>query len=67
MENTKQTIIGDIIDRDEEAGKFFLEIGMHCLSCPVSRNESIEEACEVHGTDADALVAKLNAYFAEKK
>ncbi len=67
MEITKQTIIGDIIDRDEEAGQFFLEIGMHCLSCPVSRNESIEEACEVHGTDADALIAKLNAYFADKK
>ena len=67
MEITKQTIIGDIIDRDEEAGQFFLEIGMHCLSFPVSRNESIEEACEVHGTDADALIAKLNAYFADKK
>jgi len=67
MEVTKETIIGDIIDFDEEAGEFFLEIGMHCLTCPVSRSETIEEACEVHGTDADALVAKLNAYFAENK
>ena len=67
MEVTKKTIIGDIIDFDEEAGQFFLEIGMHCLTCPVSRNESIEEACEVHGTHADALVAKLNNYFAEQK
>lgn len=65
MEVTKQTVIGDIIDFDEEAGQFFLEIGMHCLTCPVSRSETIEEACEVHGTDADALVKKLNEYFAK--
>jgi len=64
---TKETIIGDVLDFDPEAGQFFLEIGMHCLTCPVSRNESIEDACEVHGTDADALIAKLNAYFAEQK
>ena len=63
----KDTIIGDVIDYDVDAGEFFLEIGMHCLTCPVSRNETIEEACEVHGTDADALIEKLNKYFAEQK
>ena len=66
MQLTKDTIIGDILDADFEVAPFFLEIGMHCLGCPASRGESIEEACAVHGTDADALVAKLNAYFAEK-
>ena len=40
---------------------------MHCLDCPVSRSETIEEACDVHGTDADALVKKLNEYFSQKK
>ncbi|MBQ7474397.1 MAG: DUF1858 domain-containing protein [Clostridia bacterium] len=64
---TKETVIGDVLDRDPEAGRFFLEIGMHCLTCPVSRSETIEQACAVHGTDADALVATLNGYFAEKK
>lgn len=64
---TKDTIIGDVIDYDVDAGQFFLEIGMHCLTCPVSRNETIEEACEVHGTDADALIEKLNEYFANEK
>jgi hybrid cluster-associated redox disulfide protein len=63
----KETIIGEVLDFDPEAGQFFLEIGMHCLTCPVSRSVSIEDACEVHGTDADALIAKLNAYFAEQK
>ena len=64
---TKETIIGDVLDFDPEAGQFFLEIGMHCLTCPVSRNESIEDACEVHGTDADELVEKINAFLASKK
>ena len=63
---TKDTIIGDILDAERECAKFFLEIGMHCLGCPASRGESIAEACEVHGTDADELVEKLNAHFAGK-
>ena len=63
---TKQSIIGDILDYNVDCAPFFLEIGMHCLGCPHSRGESIEEACAVHGTDADALVAKLNSFLAEK-
>ena len=62
----KDTIIGDILDADFEVAPFFLEIGMHCLGCPASRGETIAQACEVHGTDADALVQKLNDYFAQK-
>lgn len=61
---TKNTIIGDILDMDGDTAPFFLEIGMHCLGCPASRGETIEQACAVHGTDPDALVQKLNAYFA---
>jgi hybrid cluster-associated redox disulfide protein len=63
---TKDTIIGDILDVDFNVAPYFLEIGMHCLGCPSSRGESIEQACAVHGTDADALVNKLNEYFANK-
>jgi hybrid cluster-associated redox disulfide protein len=66
MTVTKQSVIGDILDFDRETGKFFLEIGMHCLGCPASRGETVEEACAVHGTDPDALVAKINAYLASK-
>ncbi len=63
---TRNTIIGDILDFDRETGKFFLEIGMHCLGCPSARGETIEEACAVHGTDADELVEKINEYLSEK-
>ena len=66
MQVTKETIIGDVLDADFEVAPFFLEIGMHCLGCPASRGESIEEACAVHGTDAEALVAKINDYLATK-
>lgn len=60
---TKQTNIGEILDADMTTGKYFMEIGMHCLGCPASRGENIEQACYAHGTDADELVAKLNAHF----
>ena len=66
-EVTKDMIIGDILDADAGTAKFFLAMGMHCLGCPHSRGESIEDACRVHGTDADALVAKINEYFENKK
>lgn len=61
---TKDTIIGDLLDLDQGTAKFLLEIGMHCLGCPASRGETIEQACAVHGTDADELVDKLNEYLA---
>jgi hybrid cluster-associated redox disulfide protein len=65
MQVTKETIIGDILDIAPEVAPFFFEIGMHCLGCPSARGESIEMACAVHGTDADELVAKINAYLAK--
>ncbi len=66
MEITKESIIGDVLDFDPDTAKYFFEIGMHCLGCPASRGESIADACAVHGTDADELVAKLNAHLAGK-
>ncbi len=66
MEVTKETVIGDVLDYDIDTAEFFLEIGMHCLGCPASRGESIEMACQVHGTDADELVSKINDFLASK-
>ncbi|MCQ2407622.1 MAG: DUF1858 domain-containing protein [Oscillospiraceae bacterium] len=65
MEITKNSLIGDILDTDPETAPYFLEMGMHCLGCPASRGESLEEACMVHGVSADELVAKLAAHFAK--
>ena len=66
MKVTKDSIIGDVLDFEPATAQFFFEIGMHCLGCPSARGESIEDACEVHGTDADELVEKINDYLASK-
>ena len=58
---------GDILDLDRETAVYFLNMGMHCLGCPASRGETVEQACMVHGVDADALVKEINAYLAGKE
>ena len=63
---TKDTIIGDILDMDRTTAPFFLEMGMHCLGCPSSRGETLEEACMVHGVDVNELVKKLNEHLAQQ-
>jgi hybrid cluster-associated redox disulfide protein len=63
---TKESLIGDVLDLDTSTAQFFIAMGMHCLGCPSSRGESIEEACMVHGTDCEELVEKINEYLAGK-
>ena len=62
-EITRNAIIGDILDMDSSTAPLFLEIGMHCLGCPASRGETLEQACLVHGVNPDDLIAKLNAHI----
>ncbi len=66
MEITKDTIIGDILDIDSSTAPYFLEMGMHCLGCPASRGETVEQACMVHGVNVDELVEKLNGHIQGK-
>ena len=67
MKVTKDMIIMDVLRADMGTAQFFLDIGMHCLGCPHSRGESIADACMVHGTDADALIAEINRFLESKK
>lgn len=62
---TKDIKIGELLDANRELASFLLEMGMHCLGCPSARNETLAQACLVHGVDADELVGKMNAYLAE--
>ncbi len=62
---TKNTIVGDVLDFDPTTAEYFFAMGMHCLGCPSARGESIEDACAVHGVDADDLVERLNAHIAK--
>ena len=64
MTITKDTIIGDSLTIAPQTAPLFLNIGMHCLSCPASRGETVEEACMVHGIEVDDLLAQVNAMIA---
>ena len=67
FEVTKDTIITDIIEYDPDTAVFFLELGMHCVSCFMAMGETVEQACEVHGMDCDSLISILNDYFLQKE
>ena len=62
---TRESIIGDVLDKYPDTAQFFLEIGMHCLGCPSARGETVEMACAVHGVDADELLQKINDLIGE--
>lgn len=65
-EITKDMLIGEILEADSGTAMFFFEMGMHCLGCPASRGETVEEACAVHGVSVDALIERINEYLASK-
>ncbi|MCI8620103.1 MAG: DUF1858 domain-containing protein [Oscillospiraceae bacterium] len=59
----KDTIIGSVLDVAPQSAPLFMAIGMHCLGCPSSRGETVEEACMVHGIDCDGFLAQLNRFL----
>ena len=63
---TKTTMIGDLLRIDENVAPILLNIGMHCLGCPSSQMETIEEAAMVHGIDPDGLVDEINNFLENK-
>ena len=58
---TPDTNIGDLVLFHPETAELLFSIGLHCLGCPSSGVETVSEAAEVHGLDADELVSRLNA------
>lgn len=66
MEVTKTMSIGEVLRLNRGTARIFMEFGMHCLGCPHATAESLEEACGVHGANADELVHQINAYLAEQ-
>ncbi len=67
MELTKDTMIGELLQEDYGCAAVLMGAGMHCVGCPASQMETIEEACMVHGMDTDQMVAVLKEYFEAKK
>ena len=64
---TKDTIIGDIMDADENTAPYFMEMGMHCLFCPASRGETLEEACAVHGVPVEEMLESSTSTLQNKR
>ena len=63
---TKQTLIGEMLQMDMGIAAILMAAGMHCVGCPSSSMESLEEACMVHGMDADQVLKRVNDYLANK-
>lgn len=59
----KSTMIGELLQIDENVAPILLNIGMHCLGCPSSQMETIEQAAMVHGIDPDMLVDEINNFL----
>ena len=60
MKINKDTKIGEIVEKAPEKVEILLDAGMHCLGCPASQAETLEEACLVHGIEVEELIEKLN-------
>ena len=60
---TKSTMIGELLQIDQNIAPILLNIGMHCLGCPSSQMETIAEAAMVHGIDPDDLVVEINTFL----
>ncbi len=63
MKLTKQTTMGEMLQYDMGIAYILMQCGMHCVGCPSSIGESLEEACEVHGLDADEVMAVIEDYL----
>jgi len=63
MEITRETVIGEIVSNCPEAMPAFQAIGMHCMGCALASGETVEQACAVHGVDADEFIAALKEYL----
>lgn len=59
MEITKETKIGDMLRYDGGIAYVLMQSGMHCVGCPASAQETLEEACAVHGLDADEVLKSI--------
>ena len=63
---TKDMTIGELLQVDVNVAPILMGIGMHCIGCPASQGETLEEAAMVHGVDADLLVAQINDFLSNQ-
>ena len=66
MEITKNTTMGEMLEFDRGIAVILMQNGMHCVGCPASIGETLEEACMVHGIDCDAVLSQIKEYLENK-
>ena len=66
MQASKDMTIQKLIELNEGTAEILMNSGMHCLGCAMAHGETIEQACAVHGIDADALMQQINGYLSDK-
>ena len=63
----EKTLIGEIVNTYPESIEVLLSVGMHCLGCPASQAESLEDACAVHGLDPVVVAKAVNSAIADER
>ncbi len=66
MQITKETTMGQMLEYDMGIAYVLMQCGMHCVGCPSSIGESLEEACLVHGLNADVVMTQIEEYLASR-
>ncbi len=67
MQITKETTMGEMLEFDRGIAYILMQEGMHCVGCPSSIGESLEEACAVHGLDADKVLSDIQDYLVNRR
>ena len=67
LEITTATTMGEMLEYDMGIAYVLMQCGMHCVGCPSSIGESLEEACAVHGLNPDDVLAEINAYLESRE
>ena len=62
----KNMQIGELLMMNPQIANILMGAGMHCIGCPASQMETLEEAAMVHGLDADVLTAQINDFLGEE-
>ena len=63
---TKRTLIAELLMINPNVRDVLTGFGLHCLGCPMSQMESLEDACEVHELDIDVVLEKVNEFLNQK-
>lgn len=66
MKITKQTTMGEMLEYDRGIAYVLMQSGMHCVGCPSSIGESLEQACVVHGLNVDNVLRSITEYLSKK-